>query len=376
VANYVCRAPPLIQAAVRDSEVVWSTGLVTDQERLLKNRRGAFIPRPREKAPYMQNNKAVAPTTSSKKRKLGFAPIRRGLLEHLPVMSSNAVKLYLWFHLKAYWSGPRRGYVEASFDDMAHGNGWSYNMVRRTVEELIRKGYIEVACAANQYQLTAIEILNFDLEESDSAVSTDEHTKPANNSAVSSGALNAVSTGERSSEHSKPGNAQSNQELEASKKAKKVKEVKNAGNRDAVRRPFDAGLRTVSERFSPKKRRENLESRITEKGFKNETFFNEDLDEDQRAAFAATGYTPRDPQTLSDGFVNAVEVIWGKYKGTDISPGILCTKIIDCCMREQESNKKLGVPESDYYWPPDFGDYRNRLRDQERAHEKSNGVRV
>lgn len=48
--------------------------------------------------------------------------------------------------------------------------------------------------------MTRIKILKYDLEDCDSAVSTGERTKPAENSAVLSGVLGAVSTGEQSSE--------------------------------------------------------------------------------------------------------------------------------------------------------------------------------
>lgn len=322
----------------------------------------------------MGQNNSATPSASSGKRDPGFAPIRRGLLEHWLALSVNARALYIWLHLKAYWSGPKRGCVEVSFDDMARGNGWSYSMVRRTIEELTRKGYIQVARAANQYQFTTIRILRFDVEQSDSAVSTYEHTKLADNSAVSSGALSAVSTGERSSEHSKPINVQSYQDLHTPKKAKKVKEEKK-GDRDAVRRPIDAELRISSKGFSPQKRKQNLESRLIEKGLKDESFFDDNLDKLQRAAFAATGYTLRDPRKLANGFVSAVEVTWDKCKGTEISQGNLCSKIIDYCLAQQESCKKLGAPVSDYYWPPDFQDHRDRLRAQERAREKSSSER-
>lgn len=310
--------------------------------------------------------------TSHGKRDPGFAPIRRGLLEHLPEMSSNAVKLYLWLHLKAFWSGPKRGCVETSFEDMARGNGWSYSMARRTTKELTRKGYILVARAANQYQFNTIKILRFDTEQNDSAVSTGEHTKPADNSAVSSAALN----GGHSTERSKPGNVQSDQNLYPPKKVKEVKKEKNC-YANAVRRPIDAE-RIASKSFSPKKRRKNLESRLMEKGLKNKSLLDDDFDDEERTAFAATGYTPRDPRKLPNGFVNAVELIWGKYKGTEISQGNLCSKIIDYCQAQQESCVKLGTPaaRSDYYWPPDFQDHRDQLRAKERDQEKSQSARV
>jgi hypothetical protein len=67
----------------------------------------------------------------------GFVKIRRGLLAHLPEMSSNAVKLYVWLHLKAHWQpGPKRGWVEANKEGIMESLAWANSMVRRTVDEL------------------------------------------------------------------------------------------------------------------------------------------------------------------------------------------------------------------------------------------------
>ncbi len=106
-------------------------------------------------------NKSISARPSREKRDPGFVKIRRGLLAHLPGMSSNAAKLYLWFHLKASWQPPKRGRVEASFDDMARGNGWSLKTLQRTIEELETMPFIEVERATNQYELTRIK--NFEV---------------------------------------------------------------------------------------------------------------------------------------------------------------------------------------------------------------------
>jgi hypothetical protein len=311
---------------------------------------------------------------SNQKRNLGFVKLRRGLKEHLhrSRMSSNASTLFVWLLLSARHSGPGRGCVEANYEDVMRNLGWTYSMVRRTLDELAEKGYIVVMPAANQHEVTTIRIPKYDIWEDDSAVSTGEQSKIADRSAVSGGVLSAVSIGEQSSEQSRPSISRKADELWAPKNAVEVKKEKNCCA-DSVRRPFDAELRHPSKIFSPKKRKQKLESRLIEKGFKNKSMFTGNLDEDERAAFAATGYTPRDPQKLHDGFVAAVEAMWDKFKDTEISQGNLCSKIIDYCQAQQESCVKLDAPaaRSDYYWPPDFQDHRDRLRAQERVQEKS-----
>lgn len=247
-------------------------------------------------------------------------------------------------------------------------------MVRRTLDELAEKDYVVVTPAANQHKVTTIRIPKYDTWEDDSAVSTGEHTKTSGDSAVSTGVLSAVSTGEQSSEQSRPPISRKADELRTPKNAVEVKKEKNCCA-DAVRRPFDAELRHSSKSFSPQKRKQNLESRLLKKGLKNKTLHDYDMDEDECAAFATIGYTPRDPRKLAYGFVYAVEEMVNRHKGTEISRGNLYSKIIDYCLSQQEGCKKLGASASDYYWPPDFQERRDLLRAQERVREKSSSER-
>ena len=71
----------------------------------------------------MKNFTRQSSIPSREKNDPGFVKIRRGLLPHLPWMTSNATKLYLWLHLRAYWQGPKRGTVETTFDDIAQSVG-------------------------------------------------------------------------------------------------------------------------------------------------------------------------------------------------------------------------------------------------------------
>lgn len=312
------------------------------------------------------------------RRDPGFVKLRRGLLAHLPEMSSNAVKLYVWLHLKAHWKpGPKRGRVEASYEDIIGSLVWKKSMVRRTVEELAEKSYIEVTPAANQHQVTRIKILKYDLEECDSAASTGEHTRPFENSAVLSGVLSAVSTSEQSSEHSNSSISQMERGLQAPKNAVEVKKEKKEGA-DAVRRPVDAELRSSispSKSASRFRKNQNLTARLAKAIRVNGNQIRGDLDRDERAvlqaAINATDYDATDEKVLTDGFMFTLMEVYEKHKNDGTSPGNLCSKVIDRCLSQQEACKTIGSDSSDYYWPPDFTDHRNRLRERERLQEAS-----
>jgi hypothetical protein len=62
---------------------------------------------------------------------------------HLPEMSERSVKLYVWLLLSARWEGSKRGWVEASFEDMATRNGCSTKTVQWALEELEKKPYMK-----------------------------------------------------------------------------------------------------------------------------------------------------------------------------------------------------------------------------------------
>jgi hypothetical protein len=158
-------------------------------------------------------------------------------------MSSNAVKLYLWLHLKAYFSGPNRGWVEASYGDIASGNGWDSKTLQRAVKELGRKPYIEIQRATNQYELTRIKILKFGIGDRNSAVDKSVHSNPA---AVDVGVDSGVDKSDRSAVHSNPFMCLTPRDLQAPKNA--VEEKKEEGT-DGVRRRFDVPI-AYSERFT------------------------------------------------------------------------------------------------------------------------------
>lgn len=183
---------------------------------------------------------------SREKRNPGFAPIRRGLLEHWPSMSANARSFYVWLHLTAYWQdGPKRCWVEASFDDMERANGWSLKVLRGAIEELEAKPYIAVDRAANQHELTRIKILKYDCEESESAPSLQGSSSDVGTSLAPSLAPSLQGSSEG---RSKPAEHQNLKGLHAPKKVKKLRskeKVSHDGLTDRI--PLHGGAWASSE---------------------------------------------------------------------------------------------------------------------------------
>jgi hypothetical protein len=157
---------------------------------------------------------------STEKRDPGFVKLRRGLRPHLAKMSSNSVKLYVELLLRADWKGPKRGWVETSYEDVANSLRWSLKTLQRAVEELTGKPYIEVERAANQYELTRIKILKYDLEECPSGVDKSVQSYGVGvDRAVDSGVDKSV----QRSVHTSATISQSHKDLQAPKKVKKYR---------------------------------------------------------------------------------------------------------------------------------------------------------
>jgi hypothetical protein len=335
-------------------------------------------------------NKVAQPSKSIENRDPGFARIRKGLLAHLPGMSGNDVKLYLMLHFKACWFGPKRGWVEASFDDMARWCGWSTKTLQRAVEELEAKPYIGVERATNQHELTRIKILKYDLEESTSAMDKSDQSSTVG---VDSAVDCAVDSGADKPVHSKRASPQNQQDLQAPKKLKKLKNIRRE-DEDAVRRRVDAELtasippldQRPSQKPNPSLERKanptsslrtKLEVRLAGKiESEHEERFSSwiavcqkkgwahPFGAEERAAFKALQYEP-DLQSphLSFSFVMSAAYVHEKNKGKDVTPGNLCSKVIDYCMTQ--IGRSGGECGGSYYWPPDFQDHRDRLRAQE-----------
>jgi hypothetical protein len=320
----------------------------------------------------MAKNTLAVERRSSEKRDPGFVKLRRGLLMHLPEMSERAVKLYVWLLLSARWEGFKRGWVEASFEDMAASNGCSTKTVQRALEELENKPYVEVHRATSQHQLTRIKILKFDIEEPTSTVDKSVHSSDVG---VDTGADRGADRPSDRSVHTSPSIELSAKDLQASKKYRS-KEVKKEGRLDAVRRPFDAELPVAPPPFrgaSRLKKKQNLTARLAKAIQVNGNQFKGDLDRDERAvlqaAVNATRYQRKDSTVITDGFACTLIEVYEKHKNGETSPGNLCSKVIDRCLSQQEACKKTGADPSEYYWPPDFQQNRDRLRQEERRLE-------
>jgi hypothetical protein len=324
----------------------------------------------------MLENKPSAPHASIKKRDPGFAQIRRGLRPHLREMSGNAVKFYLWLHLSADF---RSGEVEASYEDMARALGWSSKTLQRAVDELARR-YIAVQLAANQHELTRISILNYHAGKLDSGVDKSVHSNiAAMDRAVDAGTDKSVHT----AVHTNQAKQQILGDLQIPKKLVEVIEEKK-GEDDAVRRRFDAELPLpippVDEKATPtSNRKAKLEARLAGKigrgllerfsswiAICQESGRDHPFGADERVAFKALQYEPdlKSP-LLSWSFVWAVVNVYDKYEDKDVTPGNLCSKVIDYCIAQK------GRGEEGYNWPPDFQDHRDRLRQVERQADGS-----
>jgi hypothetical protein len=159
---------------------------------------------------------------------------------------------------------------------------------------------------------------------------------------------------------------------------------KKNSRHDAVRRRVDAELRCSSKRvFSSLEKRQKLIDRISGKIHKLGDLYSDYVDrckkrgfecpfgKDEEEAFKALQYKPdlKSP-LLSDDFVSAVVEVHDENREKGLSASILCSKVIDFCDRERKSNKTLGG-DGGYYYPPDFGDHRDRLSETERVNQSS-----
>jgi hypothetical protein len=171
--------------------------------------------------------------------------------------------------------------------------------------------------------------------------------------------------------------------LQAPKKVVEVKKEKK-GKADAVRRPFDAEQRALHKSFfSPSEKKKKLTARLAAKIQKQDDSYAEWVEAcrakgrehpfgpAEREAFKALHYEPDlESPLLSFDFVSSVVCVYDEHREKDLSPGILCSKVIDFCEQERKRDKTLDC-DGGYYYPPDFVDHRNRLRARERANAQT-----
>ena len=305
-----------------------------------------------------------------KRRDPGFVKVRRGVREHLATMSSNAAKLFSWLLVVADWKGDRRGTFESNYTDIAQELRWNVRMLRRSINALRDGGYVEIVGAANQYENTLIRILKYDQGTTESG----GDTRVLSNDAEDIGGDRAAATGVPSVVLTKLASTQIAKALQPSKNLEEVKEVKK-GTADAVRRRVDAELHLST---NPSSKGKKLQIRLVEKIQRDEGSLSDyieysrkkgwehPLGVDEQKALAATRWKPdlKSP-VLAFNFVETALEVYEENKGKDITPGNLCSKIIDRCESNRKRNGGTG-----YYWPPDFQKHRDQLRAQERMLER------
>jgi hypothetical protein len=89
-----------------------------------------------------------------------YAPVSRGLRQHLAGMSGNAVKLYLELLLSAAFAGPSKGQVAVTFAELALTLSQHKQTIHKAAREL-RPYFIQWEPAKNQYGVTVFTIQRY-----------------------------------------------------------------------------------------------------------------------------------------------------------------------------------------------------------------------
>lgn len=283
--------------------------------------------------------------------------LHRELKEHLhrSRMSANAVTLFVWLLLSA-----QSGCVEAGYDDLRCALGWSYSMVRRTLDELISKGYISVAPATNQHKVTVIRILKLDVVEYDSAVLTDGQGNSSNNSAV----LSAVSI----SEQSKPSNQRNAAALSTDEQG--GEQSNSQATVGMLADEQGKTLATVPD-IPPGVNDDHQEPVLQKRQpfeIPAKCLFTDELSPIARQALEFIGFEC-DRRFLSRGFVTILEKYGARRPWP--RPGILASHIIERCLHWQGKRKVETKDPRLYSFPPGFQKWRDLLRRQERLEGKA-----
>lgn len=151
---------------------------------------------------------------------------------------------------------------------------------------------------------------------------------------------------------------------------REVKNLEVRGESKAVRRTAnDAELRVLPPNPSFKKNQKkerlaaHLAGKIAKDGERLEDWDLGEWKEEIIRTFDAIGYrlNLRSPQLSAAFLITACEV-FDENREREITRGNLCSKIIDRCVRVNKED-----PDGGYYWPPDFQEHRDRLRQAERA---------
>ena len=88
-----------------------------------------------------------------------FQAVSRGLLAHLPDMTSNQAKLYLYCLLRARNNGEKKGTFSVFAVDMAEGMNWTTKVLYRVLATMEK--YLKVKYSKNRHVPLTIEIVKF-----------------------------------------------------------------------------------------------------------------------------------------------------------------------------------------------------------------------
>jgi len=110
--------------------------------------------------------------------------------------------------------------------------------------------------------------------------------------------------------------------------------------------------------------RERLEANLREKIEEAGNCFRQDMDDEQRKAFAELEYEPDlDSPLLTTHFIDAVVDVVADNFFHERCPANLCSEVIDRCQEEIDNGEPA-------YWPPDFEKHRDRLQKAQREAER------
>ncbi len=88
----------------------------------------------------------------------GYIPLRRGLLDHLKIMSFSELKVYIGLLLLANY---KNGYVKITVARLADTLGTDYKNTLNSIHRLDKLGYVKYTPAKNQWQDSQFKITKF-----------------------------------------------------------------------------------------------------------------------------------------------------------------------------------------------------------------------
>lgn len=290
----------------------------------------------------------------------GFLQLRRGLWEHVRDGRMTVTEALAFIYICCE-ADTRTGIWKGSAKSLSGELGIPERTARDVLEKMEHGAYIRRFAVPGRHVCYPILVHKF-------PISQGEHNGEQLNAIASTSPADLAyfpreQSVEQHGEHGVEHGA-------AQKRSKKEKEKREK----VVRRTQNAELRVVSSscKKNPKKEKKerlaaHLAGKIARDGERIQDWDLSNWEEEIREAFDFIGYEldRRNPQLSAAFLITACEV-YQENRNREISLGNLCSKIIDRCVRENKQD-----PDGGYYWPTDFQEYRDRLRQVERASERS-----